>query len=336
MPLFLADLHCDLLEYLEENPAATPFDEAARCSIPQLKKGGVAFQGLAIYSSTDKRSVKRGMGQASIFRELDSRHAGVFQRVQASGDIARARSQGKIGIMAAVENASGFSLEKEPLKNSLQRLDQMIAAAGPLLYISMTHFGENRFSGGNATQGVGLKPDGEELLRHLSGKRIAADLSHTSDAAADGILDFIEKHGLDMPVIASHSNFRAIAAHDRNLPDPIAKEIIRRKGLIGLNFICDFIGTRGKKCFLEQVEHGFKLGGEKSLCLGADFFHTPSAVRELNMPPDYRFFYEGFDSSACYPEWIEFVRSNLRLDPKAMADIAGENVRLYLHNILPP
>ena len=60
----VADLHCDLLDYLHRNPTATPFDEEVRCSIPQLKKGNVGFQGLAIFCSTNPISVERGMGQA--------------------------------------------------------------------------------------------------------------------------------------------------------------------------------------------------------------------------------------------------------------------------------
>lgn len=330
MTPFIADIHCDLLEYLEGNAGATPFDAEVRCSIPQLKNGGVVFQGLAIYCSTDDRSVKRGMGQAAIFQRLEVQYPNDFRRIRKFSDIAAGKSQKKIGIVAAIENASGFSLEDERLQNSLQRLDQMIAAAGPILYISLTHFGENRFAGGNATQGVGLKPDGKTLLKHLSGKKIAIDLSHTSDAAAYGILDFVEKQNLDIPVIASHSNFRKIEPHDRNLPDDLAKEIIRRKGLIGLNFMRDFIGTRGKKCFLEQIEYGLKLGAQHALCLGTDFFHTASAIQQLHMPPDHLFFYEGFDSSACYPQWLDYIRHNMRLDETSIANITGKNALKYL------
>lgn len=330
----IADLHCDLLEYLEKNSGATPFDEAVRCSIPQLKKGNVVFQGLAIYCSTDGQSVKSGMGQAAIFEKLGSKYPKDFLPVRTFGDIAGAQLQSKIAILPAIENASGFSSEEEPLQDCLNRFDQLIDKIGPILYLSLTHFGENRFSGGNATQGVGLKSDGKELLQHLSGKKIAIDLSHTSDAAADDILNTIEKQSLDISAIASHSNFRAVASHERNLPDDIAKEIINKKGLIGLNFICDFIGTRGKRCFLEQIEYALKMGAEKVLCLGADFFHTPSAIKQFKMPVDYPFFYESLDSSACYPEWIDFVQTNLRLDQNAIANITRENVLRYLKNIL--
>ncbi len=71
----------------------------------------------------------------------------------------------------------------------------------------MTHHGENRFGGGNST-GIGLKKDGEALLEYISEKKIAIDLSHTSDALAGDILNYIVKNKLGLSVLASHSNFR--------------------------------------------------------------------------------------------------------------------------------
>lgn len=333
MSSLIADAHCDLLAYLEADPTATPFDEVVRCSIPQLRQGGIGFQGLAIYCATDDQSVKRGMGQAGIFQELPQRYPEHFHRVRRFADIAQAREKGKIAVMAAIENASGFSHEDEPLEAALRRLDQLLEMAGPIFYISLTHFGQNRFAGGNATQGVGLKSDGKALLEYLSGKKIAIDMSHTSDAAAYDILDFLNQKNLDIPVIASHSNFRTVTLHDRNLPDDVAAEIIRRKGLIGMNFIRDFMGTEGESSFLRQLEYALKLGAEKCLCLGADFFHT-EAYRKLINTPDRQFFHEGFDSSACYPKWVDLIQKNLKLPPATLDAITHNNMFRFLESVL--
>ena len=71
-----------------------------------------------------------------------------------------------------------------------------------------------------------------EFLKYLS-----KVLSHTSDALAHDIFNHIDKHKLAVPVIASHSNFRSVSDHVRNLPDEIANEIVNRNGLIGMNFL---------------------------------------------------------------------------------------------------
>lgn len=328
MTLPIADLHCDLLEYLESDPAHTVVDAAVRCSIPQLKAGGVFLQTLAIYTG-DGDSIARGMGQAAIFSTLESKYPDHFLRIQNIADIDRARSEGKTGIIAAIENASGFALEDEPLSNVFKRLEEMIALAAPIFYISFTHFPENRFCGGNATPGVGLKADGQGLLRYLSGKRIAIDMSHTSDDSAHDILDFVTQHSLDIPVIASHSNFRSVTPNARNLPDDVAREIIKRRGLIGLNFVSKFIGSDDTQYFLRQIEYALKMGASKSLCFGADFFHTAAGVRALGLPPEYQFFHQGFDSSACYPKLIDMLEKGC-FGSDIIRDITSQNAVRFL------
>ena len=127
------------------------------------------------------------------------------------------------------------------------------------MYVSFTWNMENRFGGGALTT-VGLKDDGKRLLEVLATNRIAVDLSHASDRLAYDIFNYIDKHKLDMKVIASHSVMRAIHHAPRNLPDEIAKEIIKRKGIIGLNFIAKFIGPDMK---------AFPNTSTGCLCLGA-------------------------------------------------------------------
>lgn len=329
----VADIHCDLLEYLEGDNSRSPYDEDVLCSFSQLKRGGVVFQVLAVYVSTEADSVKRGSGQVEIFKTLTSKYPTEVCYVKNFDDILGSEKDGKLGIMLALENASGFCSQDEPLDSGLNRLDRIIKDASQVLYISLTHFGENRFGGGNQTQGVALKEDGKELLRHISGKKIAIDLSHASDATAGDILNFIDAQRLSIPVIASHSDFRAVVQIDRNLPDEFAKEIVKRKGLLGINFISDFIGAEGPEYFLRQIEHAIKIGAEENVCFGADFFYPPSSIRKFKMPHDYKFFHDGFDSSACYPGLVDKIRIELGLSEELIQNIAKENVMRYLRDV---
>src|SRR5690606_14145701 len=130
---------------------------------------------------------------------------------------------------------------------------------------------ENRFGGGNFTPGVGLKPDGEELLRYLSSRRIALDLAHTSDATAYDLLTFIDRHSLDVPVIASHANFRAVHDNPRNLPLELVQEVVRRQGLIGINFLKKFVNPTRPEALLDHIGYGLA-HARQALCFGADFF----------------------------------------------------------------
>ena len=86
------------------------------------------------------------------------------------------------------------------------------------------------------------------------------------------MLNHITKYNFDIPILASHSNFRTIFNHARNLPDDIAKEIIKRKGLIGINFLRAFLNDKNPEAIFDHIAYGVSLGASKSLCFGADFF----------------------------------------------------------------
>lgn len=225
--------------------------------------------------------------------------------------------------MVSIENASGFCDESEPLQTGLERLESWFKKAGKIAYISLTWNDENRFGGGNATK-AGLKKDGLQLLQWMSGKKIAIDLSHTSDRLAEEILKAIEN--LDIVPIASHSNFRKIADNPRNLPDHLAKEIGARGGVIGLNFVRIFLGSHGPEDFIRQVEHADKLGLLDQYCFGADFFadHVLPPERQYMLP----MFNPGFENASCYPKVIGLLEKHL---PHAILEkIAYKNLIEFL------
>jgi len=304
----VADFHCDLLSYLADDVNRTAYDPASRASIPLLQKGGVGLQTLAIYTKTLQGAVESGEKQAEIFFELPKKYS-IFGT--------------EIKTVAAIENASSFCDETEPLERGLERLEGWFEKAKKIAYISLTWNEENRFGGGNATS-IGLKPDGLKLLRWMSGKKIAVDLSHTSDQLAEDILKAIEN--LEITPIASHSNFRKVSQHPRNLPDHVAKEIGARGGLIGLNFVRVFLGGRSPEDFIRQVEHADKLGLLDHLCFGADFFADHAVLPELHYLIPW--FFDGFDQAGCYPQVIGLLEKQL---PHAIVEkIAYQNLTQFL------
>ena len=304
----ISDLHCDLLSYLAAGSKHSAFDPESHASIPMMKAGGVALQTLAIYTKTKEGSAINGAKQAEIFFNLSQKYS---------------EFQSEIKTVVAIENASSFCDENEPLEQGLERLESWYKKAGFIAYISLTWNDENRFGGGNATE-VGLKPDGRVLLQWMSGKKIAIDLSHTSDRLAEEILEAIQD--LDITPIASHSNFRQVAEHPRNLPDIVAREIAQSGGVIGLNFVREFLGKRGPEDFIRQLEHADKLGILDYLCFGADFFSDQDLPKELEyLKP---FFYPGFENSSCYPRVIDLLLKHL---PRGMVEkIAFINLMRFL------
>ncbi len=316
------DLHCDLLAYLAMDDKRSAYDSAPRCGAVQLQKGGVAFQVLAIFTETGPNSVREAEKQFTLYRTLAKTYPDKFQPLTSFQIPERNHT---VALLPAIENASGLAGESEPLEYAFSRLDQYSASCGPLLYLGLTWHHENRFGGGNQSK-KGLKRDGELLLEYLDGKKIAIDLSHTSDALANGILEYIDAKKLDITPIASHSNFRSVAKFARNLPDDIAKEIFRKGGVIGLNFVKAFAGRKFPEDFFRQMEHAEQLGGEDLHCLGADFFCDEDSPMVLS--PFVPFFSPEFGDSSCYPRFLELARE--RFGQERLEKLAHKNFENFL------
>ena len=320
----IVDLHCDLLCYLATVEGARPEDvDAIGCAIPFLLDGNVKLQVFAIYTGTNEDSPRQAAVQSHCFRDLLTANPPSLTNVTTVRLARETINTSGIGVVAGIENASGLCTESEPLDLAFRRLNSMVDEMGRILYISLTHHSENRFGGGNQTE-VGLKEDGKALLEFLGGKQIAVDLSHTSDSMAHGILDHIHNKGLDVPVLASHSNFRAVFDHPRNLPDEIVQAVVELEGLIGINFVRAFVHPEDPSFLLKHIVHGFKCGAEKSLCFGGDFFCWRSHPDTSRMP----FFFSEHANAGKYQEILRSPGG--ALDSGQLSALAYGNAMRFL------
>jgi membrane dipeptidase len=327
MQIPIIDTHCDILSYLAKIPgAAADNAEEIACAIPLLQKGNVKMQVCAIYTDVKPGSRDLATKQAFKFREMLMTYS--KDVVQADADFLNDMTlQSKIGLVAAIENAAGLAEEKEPVQEAFQQLDHLIKLTGRLAYISLTHHTENRFGGGNYTEGVGLKEDGKKLLDYISGKKIAIDLSHTSDLLAEGILNHIDSQQLDIPVIASHSNFRSLWNHKRNLTDEFAKEVVKRGGIIGINFLRAFLNTEKPEEIYEHILYGFYLGAEDQMCFGADFFYT----KDFPDPTRHPFYFPNVENASKYPSILDKLSGYLSI--AQLEKLAYKNSQGFFKNL---
>jgi membrane dipeptidase len=94
--------------------------------------------------------------------------------------------------------------------------------------ISLAHYGQSAYASGNGADGP-VTPAGRELLRHMHAAGLALDLSHLCDASFRDALEMFPG-----PVLASHSNCRALAPNLRQFTDEQLRQIIARGGVIGV------------------------------------------------------------------------------------------------------
>jgi len=331
MPHHVVDLHCDLLSYLQRDRSHSPFDKVVRCAIPQLRAGGVQLQTMAIFSETKSDSEVEGQKQFKTFCHLPDQCPDTFKIVSSATQARDILQSPYIGIMVAIENASAFCGEDEPLEEGLKRLETMLQEVKRIFYVSLTWNTENRFGGGAHTE-IGLKDDGRALLDFFAEKKIAVDLSHASDVLGHDIFAYIDEKKLPLSVLASHSNMRSITDNPRNLPDDIASEIFGRGGVIGLNFIKEFVGGNSVLHSVDHLKKLLDLGGKEYTCFGADFF-CDSDMPNQAIPHEGSWFFSDCPNASSYPEVITIWKKQLGLSDEDIGKVSSQNLCHFLERV---
>ncbi len=111
----------------------------------------------------------------------------------------------------------------------------------------------------------GLSARGVEFVARMEELGIHTDVSHISDA---GFWDMLRR--AKRPVVASHSNARAICPHRRNLTDDMFRAIRDTGGVVGINLYADFVGGDSMEQLIAHIERFLSLDGEKTVALGGD------------------------------------------------------------------
>lgn len=304
----MIDLHCDLLGSIDWSGQKLGYESPeTNCSLLQLEEGGVKLQVLAISGVPEMGSplVESGQSQILLYEQLLHQFP---HRVGGYSQLSFADE--KLYFLLGIENAAVLAEEDESIEVAIKRLESYLGIE-KVLYVSLTWNGENRFGGGTGTD-IGLKKDGEHLLEFLHEKKIAIDLSHASDRLAHDIFTIMEKNHWNVPVMASHSNFRAVKDHPRNLPEEFVKEINRRQGVIGLNLVKKFVGNDPED-FLDHLQMGLELAPH-AICMGADYYGDATFFTPVNPSGVTSPYFDGLGNSSIYPHLQEILCSRVSLE----------------------
>ncbi len=188
-------------------------------------------------------------------KEQEQRFPQQLAWVRTSAELHKAAERGCCAGILAVESGAAVAGD---IRNIA-----LLSARG-VRVMTLTWNGENEWGGG-CMAGGGLTPFGKRGVAALYRTGIVPDVSHLSET---GFWDVATVS--DQPFIASHSVCRAVHDHPRNLTDAQAREIIRRGGLIGLNFCGAQLGSATEEHIYRHLSHLLSLGGEKCVAFGGD------------------------------------------------------------------
>lgn len=265
---FVFDAHSDILYNVFREHKAGRKKVIVEDFLPDMQKGGINGRVLAIYldnSSLPEMALRHALDYISnLYEELEITPEIALCRNYE--EILDAYKKGKIAFVLGMEGA-------EPLENDPELL-RIFHKLG-LRVLTLTHSRRNYVGDGaffrpqKAGTPGGLSPFGVEVLEEAHKLGILIDVSHLNDPGFWDVIEFSND-----PIIASHSNCRALVNHPRNLTDEQIKAIAEKNGFIGMNSAGLFVDEKNPTLdkLVDHIDHIVELVGVKHVGLGLDFF----------------------------------------------------------------
>lgn len=161
-----------------------------------------------------------------ILAEID-RNSKVIELAYTAKDVRKNYEKGKMSAILTIEGPAGFDFDPELLQD--------LYAVG--FRISSLGWNEQNVLTGSHKTGGGLTDLGREYVKEAQRLGMIIDVSHISDEGFWDIMNVTEK-----PIVATHSNSRAVCDHSRNLTDDMFKAICQTGGVAGFNQCAPFVG----------------------------------------------------------------------------------------------
>lgn len=163
---------------------------------------------------------------AVIMRELNA-NQDVIRQAYTAKDIETNLNDGIMSAILTIEGPAGFGFAPALLEN-LYQIGFRISTLG---------WNEKNVLTGSHVTGGGLTDLGREYVKEAQRLGMIIDVSHISDEAFWDIMDITTA-----PIIATHSNSRAVHGSSRNLTDEMFHAICNTGGVAGFNLYSSFIG----------------------------------------------------------------------------------------------
>ena len=263
-PVF--DFHCDTALAMlgdDRNQAGSLRKNSGHIDLERAGKLGGYAQCFACFT-TDLPEILKGISPivlferelATIQREVD-KNSDLISIVYSTEEIEENRAAGKMSAILTLEGTAGIDYNPALLED--------LWAIG--FRVSSLGWNErNPLTGSNVTGG-GLTDLGREYVKEAQRLGMRVDVSHISD---EGFWDIMKI--TDAPIIATHSNSRAVFDHSRNITDDMFRAIRETGGVAGYNTCREFTGEPSDlDTICDHILHFMELDPDgKHIALGGD------------------------------------------------------------------
>ena len=234
IPVF--DLHCDTaLELLghEDRPERSLRNNDCHIDLERAGKLAGYCQCFACFTTPfmeDWMKVSPTVvfeNEIAILHKALEENKDILAQTLTAKDVEENLQKGIMSAVFTIEGPAGFGFDPA-------RLEEMYKMGFRITSLGWNE--RNPLAGSNVTGG-GLTDLGREYIKEAQRLGMIVDVSHISDEAFWDIMDVTQA-----PVVATHSNSRAICGHSRNLTDDMFLEICKTGGVAGFNQYAAFVG----------------------------------------------------------------------------------------------
>ena len=273
----VADLHSDLPLGLLKRRFDGQNESLRREWLPRLRAGGVRIVVCAVYIDSiflPEGALRRAVQLIDALLEEIALCRDEIELALSGPDLERITGEGKIAAILALEGAEPLGQDLSALRLFYRLGMRMLSFA----WMRRTAFGDGAWE--NDSRG-GLTRLGREAVREMNRLGVIADVSHASDQTTWDILETSS-----VPVIASHSNARALQVHPRNLTDEMIEAIAASGGLIGVVAVAGYISDTEPTVarWADHVDHIVALTGIDHVGVGCDFYDIMAMGASQEIP----------------------------------------------------
>jgi len=276
----VVDAHCDTIGSWMETPSMPTFgaptrraerrslgkrSEEGAMDIPRMKEGGLDCQVFAVWTAPAfyDAPLKRAVQMIDAFYLEVEKNLDSIAMCMNYEQIMEGVKKGKIAAILSIEG--GEPVQGGPgVLRILYRLGVRV--------LSFTHFPRNLIADGSGElrSKSGLTDIGAQLVEEMNRIGMIIDVSHINEP---GFWDIIEM--TKSPVIATHSNCKALCDVHRNLSDEQIEALAEKGGVMGMNYYRGFVEMDWNKAnldkLLDHIDHIVELVGPNHVGLGSDF-----------------------------------------------------------------
>ena len=296
----------------------------------RLKKGHVDCIVSALFADTKylpDHGVRQTMEQIALIYDEVARSEGRFVIVRSTEEMRRARANGQISVLLAIEGIEAIE-GRLPILGALYELGVRIIS--PCWSRTTWAADGARFLPPGEYEGTGLTAQGRELVSYCEEKGILLDVSHCNAKSFWDIARMATK-----PFVATHSNSCAVSPVDRNLDDDQIRFLAEKGGTMGLNgasIIARYQDPEhaGTADLIAHLLHEKHVGGIACVAIGLDQGdHLNPYVDELRDMP----LFDILPSHAMLPDFAEELLGR-GLQEDEIRGVFGENLLRVLQKTI--